>query len=154
MPLLFLLTALLSLFSTPSPEQTAFNYFASRLVAQYYPLAKHLYLTGHSEAEASLVGPFAACFPGTGFDSFWRGQQAITMSPVPIVYREFPVFKRTNAFRTGGLQVRVQRAVSGPSGTFVHLYVYRPQHFVDHYLIKVSAATSAVVDICRGSETI
>jgi hypothetical protein len=149
-----LLAALVPLASAPSPEQTAFNYFATVLVAQYYPQAKRLFLTGHSEADASLMGPFAACFPGTGFDSFWRGQQATTVTQVPIAYRGFPVFKRTSAFRAAGLQVRVHRAVAGPGGVYTHLYVYRVQHFVDHYLIKVSGTTPAVVEFCRGSEII
>jgi hypothetical protein len=153
MPLLFL-AALVPLASAPPPEQTAFNYFATVLVAQYYPHAKRLYLTGNSEAESSLVGPFAACFPGTGFADWWRSQSAVTGAPVPIAYREFPVFKRTGAFRRGGLQVGVCRAVAGPSGTYTHVYVYRAHHFVDHYLIKISGTTPGAVEVCRSGEII
>jgi hypothetical protein len=150
MPLL-LLAALVTLQSAPSPEQVAFNYFATVLVTQYYPRAKRLYLTGQSEADMSLTGPFAACFPGTGFESFWRSQQATTVASVPIAYQRFSVFKRTSAWRTGGLQVRIHRAVTGPGGVYTHLYVYRAQHFIDYYLIKVSATTPTVVEFCRGS---
>jgi hypothetical protein len=153
MPIL-LLAVLVPLTSVTPPEQTAFDYFATVLVAQYYPQAKRLYLTGHSQADASLAGPFAACFPGTGFETFWRGRSTTTGAPVPIAYRGFPVFKRTGVFRRGGLQVRVHRAVTGPDGAYTHLYVYRAQHFVDHYLIKVSGTTPAVVEVCRGSEII
>jgi hypothetical protein len=153
MSLLFM-AVLVPLASTPPPEQTAFNYFATVLVAQYYPQAKHLYLTGHSETDASLVGPFADCFPGAGVDAFWRSQPATTGAPVPIAYRGFPVFKHTGMLRRGGLQVRIHRAVAGPDGVYTHLSVYRVQRFVDHYLIKVSGTTPAVVEVCRGSEII
>lgn len=153
MPFLFL-TALLPLTSDTLPEQTAFNYFATVLVAQYYPHAKRLYLTGHSEAEASLTGPFAACFPGTRFAGWWRSQPAATGTPELISYRGFPVFKRTGTFRRGGLQVRIYRAVAGPGGAYTHLYVYRAQHFVDHYLLKVSNTMPVTVEVCRGSEII
>jgi hypothetical protein len=152
MPFL-LLAALVPLASAP-PEQTAFNHFATVLVAQYYPHAKRLYLTGNSEAESSLVGPFAACFPGTGFADWWRSQSAVTGAPVPIAYRGFSVFKRTGAFRRGGLHVRVYRAVAGPSGTYTHVSVYRAQHFVHHYLIEVSGTTPAAVEVCRSGEII
>lgn len=149
-----LLTALFPLASGPPPEQTAFNYFATVLVAQYYPQAKHLYLTGRSETDVSLRGPFAACFPETGFDTFWSGQQATTGATVAINYRGFPVFKRTGVFRNSGLQVRVHRAVAGPGGVYTYLYVYRMHHFADHYLIKISGTTPAVTEVCRGSEII
>ena len=153
MPLL-LLAALAPLVSASPPEQTAFNYFATVLVAQYYPQAKHFYLTGRSEAEASLAGRFAACFPGTGFAGWWGGPPAATGAPVPIAYRGFPVFKRTGAFHRGGLQVRIYRAIAGPGGAYTHLYVYRAQHFVNHFLLKVSDTTPAVVEVCRVSEII
>jgi hypothetical protein len=149
-----LLAALLPFASPPPPEQTAFNYFAAVLVARYYPTAKHLYFPGHSEPDASLAGPFAACFPGTGFDAWWGGQPASTGAPVPIATSGFPRFKRTGWWRRGGLQVRLYRAVTGPGGVYTHLYVYRAQHFVDHYVIKVSGSTPAAVEVCRASEII
>ncbi len=149
-----LLATLFSIASPPPPEQTAFNYFATVLVARYYPTAKHLYFPGHSEPTASLAGPFAACFPGTGFDALWGEQPTSTGAPVPITTSGFPLFKRTGFLRRGGLQVRMYRAVAGPGGVYTNLYVYRAQHFVDHYLIKVSGSTPAVVEVCRASEII
>ena len=148
------LAALVALESAPLPEQTAFNYFATELVARYYPQTKHLYLTGYSEADASLRGPFRKCFSGAGFESFWQRQPTTDTTRVPIDYHGFSVFKRVNMFRKGGLQVRINRTVTGPDGSLTHLYVYRARHFVDHYLIKVSPTTPAVIEFCRGNEII
>ena len=153
MPFL-LLTALLPLAAPSPPEQTAFNYFATVLVARYYPTAKRLYFPGRSEPEASLAGPFARCFPGTGFDALWGAQAVATSAPIPITTSGFPLFKRTGFWRRGGLQIRLYRAVNGPGGVYTNLYVCRAQHFVDHYVIKVSDSTPTTVEVCRASEII
>ena len=153
-PFFGLMYRILSLAPSPPPEQTAFNYFATVLVARYYPTAKHLYVPGHSEPDASLAGPFAACFPGTGFEALWGTQLVSTGAPVPIATSGFPCFRRTGLLRRGGLQVRVYRAVTGPGGVYTNLYVYWAQHFVDHYVIKISGSTPAVVEVCRASEII
>jgi hypothetical protein len=153
MHFLFLASMLASV-NPPSPEQTAFNYFASEIVAKQYSQVSHLYLTGQSEAEATIKGPFRECFAGTDFQSFWYGQHSTVAAAVPITYRGFPAFKKAAASGNGRLQVRIYRAVASSDGFYTYISVYKIHHFVDHYLIKVSGVNSEVVEVCRKSEII
>ncbi len=148
--LCLLLASLFPLVATPSPEQTAFEYFATVLVVGQYPRAKHLYLTGRSEAQAHVKGLFAPCFPDTGFRAFWAANEATDAPAVPIAYRAFSRFKRASAFNRGGTQVRLYRAVTGLGGTYVYLAVYKMHHFTDHYLVKISDAGE--VEVCKQGE--
>jgi hypothetical protein len=95
-----LLASLIPLVDTPSPEQVAFDYFTTVLVAQHYAQAKHLYVMGQSEAAATSKGPFMGYFPETRLRTFWAAYAATAATPVLITYRKFPVFKRASAFNS------------------------------------------------------
>ncbi|MCI1189156.1 hypothetical protein MON38_17165 [Hymenobacter sp. DH14] len=151
----FILASAFSSVDTPSLEQTAFNYFASEVVAKRYPQAEHFYLTGQSEAEANISGPFWKCFPGTDFPAFWRSQHANGVAIVLIAYREFSLFKKSAVSKKGRLQVRIYRAVVGSDGaSYTYIKVYKIHHFVDHYLIKIMGANNEIVDVCQENEII
>lgn len=136
-----------------SPEQTAFNYFATVLVAQYYPQAKYLFLSGQSEATAPSKGPFGECFPDGEFRVFWAVYRPVAGPAVPVAYHQFPVFKRATTHSTKQLQVRLYRAFVGPGGTYTYVTVSKSGHFTDHYLLKVSDLAPGEVRVCRQAET-
>ena len=151
--LCFFLASLAPFVSAPSPEQAAFDYFATVLVAQHYPQAKHLYLTKHTEASAHIGGLFGSCFPTTTeFPAFWSGHREMAAVSVPIAYRGFAAFKHTSVFNRRGLQVQVYRAVAGPGGVYVNLKVWRRNHFTDHYLFKISGPAPKGMEVCRQNE--
>jgi hypothetical protein len=148
----FFLASLAPLVSAPSPEQAAFDYFATVLVAQYYP-RKHLYVTGHTEASAHVGGLFGNCFPAiTEFPAFWSGHRETAAASVPIAYRGFAAFKPASVFNRRGVQVKLYRAVAGPGGVYVNLKVWRRNHFTDHYLFKISGPAPGGVEVCRQGE--
>lgn len=150
---MFLIAALATQAQQINFEQTAFNYFATEIFTQNYPNAKGIYYSGQTESERSIAGQFAKCFESdSNFSQFYYEQKKSESEKLIIESGTFHQFKKTAKTKSKQLNLRIYRAVTNGEMAYVYIKVFKENHFVDHYLIKVSS--NKAVDACHVNEII
>jgi len=138
-----------------APEQIAFDYFIENTFDVKYVDNGKAFFSGLSESKASISGPFQDCFKSDdSFKDFFYNEKAESVSQQRIDFTETKRFRKSCKVKKKGLNVEVYRAVDRDGFAYVYLKVYKMQHFVDHYLYKVSLSDLEVVDTCSQSEII
>jgi 5,10-methylene-tetrahydrofolate dehydrogenase/methenyl tetrahydrofolate cyclohydrolase len=135
-----------------SPEQIAFNHFASEIIVKNYPDTKAIYFPGQTESEKSMAGPFARCFGSDADFSQFYYQQKKTSSEKLAIESEFPNLQKSSKIKSKQLNLKIYRAVTKGEIDYVYIKVFKEKHFTDHYLIKISSGK--VVDVCLMNEVI
>ncbi len=154
-PLFLLISG--ALHSQPShPEQTAYDYFITEILIQEYREEKRVYYSGYTEEKIHFSGILLDCFESVDrFRELVSTFQNIESEKLLIQISSTSVnLKRSKRVKMGKLNLEVYRAIITGDQTYVYLTVYKPKHFVDHYLITISPESREVIDVCLKSEII
>lgn len=150
--LTFIVTSLLAI-ANASPEQVAFNYFATEIINKSYPDSKAIYFSGQTEGEKSISGPFVQCFKSdTDFGEFYYQWRKSEDEKLNIESSNFSILQKSSKPKLRQLNLKIYRAVANDETVYVYIKVFKEKHFVDHYLLKISS--NIVVDVCHKNEVI
>ncbi|PIQ46865.1 MAG: hypothetical protein COW03_18190 [Cytophagales bacterium CG12_big_fil_rev_8_21_14_0_65_40_12] len=135
-----------------SPEQVAFDSFIRNQLESY---ADHgsMFFSGITEPKANLSGPFHDCFPSDEqFNEFFHKEKPRSVDQKEIEFTETKRLKKSSKSKKNKLNLEVYGAVYDREVAYVHLVVYEPSSFADHYLFKLSLSKSNVIETCKRSE--
>ena len=135
-------------------EQLAFNFFLNQLLSRYYPEVEKINFSGKTIGEKRLNGPFLKCEFGEDFNYFYKEFNAKQSNEIEISYEGFSIINESKKISKKHLNLLVYRFVEFKDHDYVYIKVYKVDHFVDHYLIKISKKNKEVQGYCRFSEII
>lgn len=137
-----------------SPEQVAFDSFIKNHLESSYTDHGSVFLSGMTEPNANLSGPFHDCFSDVEqFAEFFYKEKSKSVNQKKIEFTESKLLKKSNKPKKNKLNLHIYGAVYDKEVAYVHLVVYQASSFLDHYLFKISLSELNVIGTCKRSET-
>ena len=144
----------LKLLAQDSKEQLAFDYFMENIFFKTYKFEKSIYVSSNLENKVSmdLEGLFFNCaFLDKSFGKFkLADNDTDELEKIELTFHVKVKFLKKP--RTRKLNLLLHKSISQKDNHYVYLTVFKENHFVDHYLIKI--VEDKVKEYCLVNEVI
>jgi hypothetical protein len=129
-------------------EQIAFNYFMTEIFQNDYPQIKSVYFSGKTKEETklNLTHLFSDCYR---LPNLLR----INSNKNTLINKEkFSQLRFLKKARRRTIEISVHQSANNEGYHLVYITIYKPFHYVSHYLIRLEEQT--VIDYCFEGEMI
>lgn len=134
-------------------EQIAFDFFIENIMFEKYGNEKSIYFSSAIENITSVNRIFSKCFRNDKtFGEFRFDYPPLTENKIDVRISTKSKIKLSKKPRSRNLNLKIYKAVRQGENFYVSVSVYKRNHFVDHFLIKIIENT--VIDYCFVNEII